>query len=109
MIRRSNIFSMEGVQVRVIEVIGPIGLVFCGINILMILVIKSLNEPPSDILLFISVLTVLKIAIYFATISIISIIQSTTAFTPSPDPPRRISAVSAWQLAPSIPFASSAR
>lgn len=73
-------------QIRVIEIIGPIGLVFCVINTLMIMMIKSLNEPPSDILLFISLQTALKIVLYFATISTASITQSIMEFIPSQPP-----------------------
>jgi hypothetical protein len=73
-------FSMEGVQVKVIEIIGPVGLVFCLVNILMILMIKSLNEPPSDILLFISVLTAVKIVLYFATLSRTAVTKSIMTF-----------------------------
>lgn len=36
----------------------------------MITLIKPLKEPPSDILMFVSLLTLIKILIYFATISI---------------------------------------
>lgn len=82
--RYREVFALDATQITVIEVLGPIGLVFCLANMLMILLIRSLNEPPSDILFFISLLTAIKICIYYATIGTNILTQSTTTSTRQP-------------------------
>lgn len=89
--RCRDFFSMTSVERTVYLSVGTFDLVIAIFNLIVLITVRALREPPSDILLILTVFAIVKTLLIFITISTASLNQFTmTSSRLTPTPPTSI-------------------